>query len=117
MVATDGSAQARAANAAVVEFPWPVQTRVRAVIARQSRVHLKHSVLLSALDRSADDAAARARGALARRWPDAEAVVVDKSPVERSLKRFRGNRRFAADALKISTVTLWRKMKQYRLDA
>ena len=36
--------------------------------------------------------------------------------IERALERFRGNRRQAADALKISTVTLWRKMKQYRLD-
>ena len=34
--------------------------------------------------------------------------------IERALERFRGNRRQAAEALKISTVTLWRKMKQYR---
>ena len=37
--------------------------------------------------------------------------------IERALERFRGNRREAAGALKISTVTLWRKMKQYGLDA
>jgi DNA-binding NtrC family response regulator len=37
--------------------------------------------------------------------------------IERALERFRGNRREAADALKISTVTLWRKMKQYGLVA
>lgn len=35
--------------------------------------------------------------------------------IERALERFNGNRREAADALKISTVTLWRKMKQYGL--
>jgi transcriptional regulator with PAS, ATPase and Fis domain len=35
--------------------------------------------------------------------------------IERALERFRGNRRQAAEALKISTVTLWRKMKQYEL--
>jgi len=35
--------------------------------------------------------------------------------IERALGRFRGNRREAAEALKISTVTLWRKMKQYGL--
>jgi DNA-binding NtrC family response regulator len=35
--------------------------------------------------------------------------------IERALERFRGNRKEAADALKISTVTLWRKMKQYGL--
>ena len=33
--------------------------------------------------------------------------------IERALERFGGNRRKAADALKISPVTLWRKMKQY----
>jgi len=37
--------------------------------------------------------------------------------IERALERFRGNRREAAQALNISTVTLWRKMKQYGLDA
>ena len=36
--------------------------------------------------------------------------------IERALERFRGNRRQAAEALKISTVTLWRKMKQSGLD-
>jgi DNA-binding NtrC family response regulator len=35
--------------------------------------------------------------------------------IARALERFRGNRRQAADALKISPVTLWRKMKQYEL--
>jgi len=35
--------------------------------------------------------------------------------IERALERFRGNRREAAEALNISTVTLWRKMKLYGL--
>jgi DNA-binding NtrC family response regulator len=35
--------------------------------------------------------------------------------IERALERFGGNRRQAAAALRISTVTLWRKMKQYGL--
>jgi two-component system response regulator AtoC len=37
--------------------------------------------------------------------------------IERALERFRGNRREAADALKISTVTLWRRMKRYGVGA
>jgi DNA-binding NtrC family response regulator len=37
--------------------------------------------------------------------------------IERALEKFRGNRRQAAEALKISTVTLWRKMKQYGLSS
>ena len=35
--------------------------------------------------------------------------------IERALEHFRGNRKEAADALKIGTVTLWRKMKLYSL--
>ena len=41
----------------------------------------------------------------------------ERAMIERALERFRGNRRQAADALKISTVTLWRKMKRYGLGA
>ena len=37
--------------------------------------------------------------------------------IERALERYRGNRRQAAAALKISTVTLWRKMKHYGIEA
>ena len=36
--------------------------------------------------------------------------------VEGALDRYKGNRRQAAAALNISTVTLWRKMKEYELD-
>ena len=35
--------------------------------------------------------------------------------IERALHRFRGNRKDAAAALKISSATLWRKMKQFGL--
>ena len=35
--------------------------------------------------------------------------------IDRALDRFQGNRKQVADALTISTVTLWRKMKQYGL--
>jgi transcriptional regulator with PAS, ATPase and Fis domain len=41
----------------------------------------------------------------------------ERALIARALERFRGNRRQAAEALKISTVTLWRKMKQYGLVA
>jgi two-component system, NtrC family, response regulator AtoC len=37
----------------------------------------------------------------------------ERVSIERALERFGGNRRKAAAALNISTVTLWRKMKQY----
>ena len=40
----------------------------------------------------------------------------EQTLIERALDRFHGNRKQAAAALKISTVTLWRKMKDYGLD-
>ena len=39
----------------------------------------------------------------------------ERSLIERALDRYRGNRKQAAEALNISTVTLWRKMKEYGL--
>jgi transcriptional regulator with PAS, ATPase and Fis domain len=41
----------------------------------------------------------------------------ERTSIERALERFGGNRRKAAAALNISTVTLWRKMKQFGLSA
>ena len=50
--------------------------------------------------------------------PDDESLdlqALERAAIERALERFRGNRKEAAAALHISTVTLWRKMKQYGL--
>jgi DNA-binding NtrC family response regulator len=41
----------------------------------------------------------------------------ERTSIERALERFSGNRKKAAEALNISTVTLWRKMKQYGLSS
>ena len=41
----------------------------------------------------------------------------ERASIERALERFNGNRKKAAEALNISTVTLWRKIKQYGLSA
>jgi Nif-specific regulatory protein len=39
----------------------------------------------------------------------------ERASIERALERFGGNRKKAAEALNISTVTLWRRLKQYGL--
>ena len=78
MVATDGSSQALAAIATVLAVPWPAKTHVRVAVARRMRAPYRRSMLLSALDRGAAEGAAP----LARLWPSAEAVFVDKDPVE-----------------------------------
>ena len=69
-------------------------TRVRAVIARRTRAEYRQSILLAALDRSADTAANRARRALSRRWPEVEVEIVDKAPVQAILGEAK---RFGAD--------------------
>jgi DNA-binding NtrC family response regulator len=40
----------------------------------------------------------------------------ERELIQRALDKYKGNRRQAAAALSISTVTLWRKMKEYELD-
>jgi two-component system, NtrC family, response regulator AtoC len=39
----------------------------------------------------------------------------ERELIQRALDKYQGNRRQAAAALSISTVTLWRKMKEYEL--
>jgi DNA-binding NtrC family response regulator len=41
----------------------------------------------------------------------------ERELIRRALERYKGNRKRAAEALNISTVTLWRKMKEYKLTA
>jgi transcriptional regulator with PAS, ATPase and Fis domain len=41
----------------------------------------------------------------------------ERELIQRALDRYKGNRRKAAHALNISTVTLWRKMKEYDISA
>jgi hypothetical protein len=61
LAGVDGSAHSRAALATLVEAPWPDAARVRVVVAKQTRRPHHRSILLSALDRTADDAAEVAR--------------------------------------------------------
>lgn len=94
LVATDGSPDARAAIATTVHFPWPARTLVRIISARRSRAEYRRSILLSALDRGAEQAAEKARRTLSRRWPDVEVEIADKTPVEGILgaaSRFRAD--------------------------
>ena len=101
LVASDGSVQAKRATSIAAEFPWPEPTRVRAVVARRTRAEYRQSVLLAALDRNAEVIASAARGALTRRWPEAEVAIVDKTPADGVLAEAE---RFDADVI----VVGWR---------
>jgi nucleotide-binding universal stress UspA family protein len=96
LIATDGSAHAKAALATALRFPWPERTRVRGITARQIRADYRQSILLAALDRSADHIAAGARRALSRRWPGADVAIVDAAPVDGILREAK---RFGADVV------------------
>jgi nucleotide-binding universal stress UspA family protein len=82
LVATDGSTDARAAVTTAMHFPWPANTRVRIVVARRTRAEYRRSILLAALDRTAEAVAESARRVLSRRWPDVDVAIVDKVPVQ-----------------------------------
>src|SRR6185295_7421243 len=101
LVGTDGSRHARAAIATTLHFPWPARTRVRAISARRTRAEYRRSILLTALDRGADQAADGARRTLSQRWPDVEIAVVDQTPVQGILREAG---RFQADVI----VVGWR---------
>jgi len=101
LVATDGSRDAKAAIATTLHFPWAAETRVRIISARRSRAEYRRSILLSALDRGAEQAAENARRTLSRRWPDVDVEIADKTPVEGILD---AAKRFKADVI----VVGWR---------
>jgi nucleotide-binding universal stress UspA family protein len=86
LVATDGSPAARAAQATAVAFPWPQGSRARAVIARRGFTGAQvaadwPAAVWAALDQSLARIRDGARRGLRRRWPDAEAVVVEQPAV------------------------------------
>lgn len=81
LVATDGSASARAALATAVRFPWPAETRGSAVVVKQVRADYRRSILLAALDRTSEVNASRASRAISKRWPGGIARLVDAEPI------------------------------------
>jgi nucleotide-binding universal stress UspA family protein len=101
LVATDGSRHAQAAIVTTLHFPWPAGTRVRVISARRTQAEYRRSILLTALDRGAEQAAENARRTLSRRWPDVDSEIADTSPVEGILS---AAKRFQADVI----VVGWR---------
>ncbi len=96
LVATDGSAPAKAAVATAARFPWPARTRAQGVTSRQVPAEYRRSILLAALDRSANVVAAGARRVLSRRWPAAAVTIVNTAPVAAVLHEAK---RFEADVI------------------
>ena len=99
------------AMTALMNYGWPGNVRElehaieRAVIvARETSIRLHElppEILPKAQALSAEDGL--------------DLLAQEQATIERALQKFHGNRREAAEALNISTVTLWRKMKAYAL--
>lgn len=92
VVGTDGSPDGRAAVAAAVAFPWPARSEARGVVARPRPAPIAEwpTAVRAVVDENFDRIAAAARRALQRRWPAADVVVLDKSPVDAILGEARG---------------------------
>ena len=84
LFASDGSRSADGAMATALEFPWPASAKLRAVVASTSVNWLPTASdqVRAAIEDSFQATATVARSALAQRWPDAEAVVIDAPPAE-----------------------------------
>jgi len=96
LVATDGSASARAALATAVRFPWPAETRGSAVVVKQVGADYRRSILRAALDRTSEVNASRASRAISKRWQDGVARLVDGEPIHGILTEAR---RVGADVI------------------
>jgi DNA-binding NtrC family response regulator len=100
------------AMTALMTYPWPGNVR-----------ELEHAIERAAIVADGTTIGVRelppeiAGGSRPRRFDDTlDLQALERAAIERALERFGGNRREAADALKISPVTLWRRMKLYGLD-
>jgi nucleotide-binding universal stress UspA family protein len=82
LIATDGSTAAGAAVATALRFPWPPAARASAVVAKQIRAEYRRSILLTALDQTAEFTADSTTRKLSKRWPAATTRVIDAKPVE-----------------------------------
>ncbi len=83
LFAVDGSRTAESALATALKFPWPASSSACAVIARSSSwLPAASENARSVVESGLQTAAASARRALLRRWPESEVVIEDATPVD-----------------------------------
>jgi DNA-binding NtrC family response regulator len=99
------------AMAALMSYAWPGNVR-ELEHAIERAVILANSTRIRARDLPPEVTQQRRAGA---GGDTLDLEEQERVSIERALHRFDGNRRKAAEALNISTVTLWRKMKRYGL--
>jgi DNA-binding NtrC family response regulator len=99
------------AMTALVQYPWPGNVR-ELEHAIERAVILAHG---STIRRRELPPEVTERLTSARLGDSLDLEAHERDLIARALERFEGNRQRAARALNISTVTLWRKIKQYGL--
>lgn len=83
LFAVDGSRSAEAALATALKLPWPSSARGSAVVARSSSwLPAASEQARAAFEISFQAAAAAARSALSRRWPEPEVVLTETPAVD-----------------------------------
>ena len=81
--AVDGSRSAEAALATALKFPWPASSNACAVVARSSSwLPAASEYARSVIENGFQAAAAAARRALSKRWPESKLVIADARPVD-----------------------------------
>ncbi len=94
---------------ALVAYPWPGNVR-------ELQHAIEHALILSSASRitSADLPEDVREPARAGELPETfDLAAHERALIERALAEFGGNRRQAAEALRISPVTLWRRLKRH----
>jgi DNA-binding NtrC family response regulator len=101
------------AMTALINYEWPGNVR-ELEHAVERAVILAHGSRVTVRDLPPELTRRKARGTTG---DPLNLQSQERELIRRALERYKGNRRKAAAALNISTVTLWRKMKEYELTA
>lgn len=108
LVATDGSAPARAALATATKFPWPEPSRARGVVAlRAGGLIFAGAALYAIVERNMHALVEPTRHLLALRWKGADVMAVHQTPTSAILSEAR---RFRPGAI----VLGWRGHGRFR---
>lgn len=83
LFAVDGSRSADAALATALKMPWPASSNADAVVAKSvGWLQSASEHALAVLQSGFEEAAAAARRALTKRWPEAQVSIIDAAPVD-----------------------------------
>ena len=99
------------AMTALINYEWPGNVR-ELEHAVERAVILAHGARVTVRDLPPEVTRRKVRGTTG---DPLNLRSQERELIRRALERYKGNRKKAAEALNISTVTLWRKMKEYEL--